>query len=67
MNNRPNEAPRPRYPIDYSALTPRGVKRTIPQWDRPDLNRGFAADDSGEFTVPGAFDWNSAPPPHYTP
>lgn len=67
MNNRPNEAPRPRYPIDYSALTPRGVKRPIPQWDRPDLNRGFAADDSGEFTVPGAFDWNSAPPPHYTP
>lgn len=62
-----NEAPRPRYPVNYAGLTPKGVKRTVPQWNVPDLNRGFAADDSGEFTVPGAIDWRNAPPPPFIP
>lgn len=65
MNKPPNES-RPRYPVDYSQLTPRGVKRTIPQWNTPDLNRGFA-DQSEEPNMRGGVDWNSAPPPHYTP
>lgn len=61
-----NELPRQRYPIDYSRLTPRGVKRTIPQWNVPDPYRNFA-DDSDESTLRGAIDWHNAPPPPYIP
>ena len=64
--HKPNELPRPRYPVDYSRLTPRGIKRTVPQWNVPDLNRGFA-DDSDESTMRGAIDWHSAPPLNYVP
>jgi hypothetical protein len=50
-----NELPRPRYPVDYSQLTPRGVKRTIPQWNTPDLNRGFADSSDEPNTRDGRF------------